>query len=83
MTDPKFSPENVLKIAGMLIGQCQVSMDQAIEEVTGEELVTCPHEFLLSIDERVFCCDGCGWYCSADELNNDSDEQLCEDCANG
>lgn len=32
------------------------------------------------IEEHVFLCAGCGWWCSTDELNNETQEDLCDDC---
>lgn len=34
-------------------------------------------------DRLAFSCDGCGWWCSTEELNNDTDDQLCDDCVPG
>lgn len=31
-------------------------------------------------DALAFVCDGCGWWCSTDELNNLTAENLCDDC---
>lgn len=36
--------------------------------------------FCIALDELCFCCDRCGWWCSSDELNNDTGEELCDDC---
>ncbi len=33
------------------------------------------------LDEICFLCQ-CGWWCSADECNDETGEYLCDDCAN-
>lgn len=33
------------------------------------------------IDAAIFLCDNCGWWCETDELNNDTGDQFCNDCA--
>jgi len=35
-----------------------------------------------TFDQLLFVCDGCSWWCSTDELNNLTDENLCDDCTN-
>ena len=38
--------------------------------------------FMIELDNIVFECEGCGWWCRTDEeLNNESGEMLCNDCA--
>lgn len=37
--------------------------------------------FLATLDQLAFQCDGCGWWCSTDELHNlDSVTEKCDDC---
>lgn len=33
------------------------------------------------IDAAIFLCDSCGWWCEMDELNNDTGDEYCNDCA--
>lgn len=47
------------EIADRLIGQCVVSLDEALED-HGFDTVTAPPDLLAAIDEKVFCCDDCG-----------------------
>jgi hypothetical protein len=35
---------------------------------------------LQEFDMLAFECDCCGWWCSADELNNEGERNLCDDC---
>lgn len=78
----------VLKLAdavsSRLIGQCVIDLDQATEE-EGDRL-NIPVEtrqsasYLAAVDSLCFCCDGCGWWCSTEELHNETDQNLCDDC---
>lgn len=37
--------------------------------------------FCGRLDELIFCCDACGWWCSMDdEANNIGCELVCDDC---
>lgn len=38
--------------------------------------------FCERLDELVFCCDTCGWWCSMDEANDNDSGYNCEDCHN-
>ena len=44
-----------------------------------EELGDDP-ESIEEFDGLAFLCDQCGWWCSTEELNNESSENLCDDC---
>jgi hypothetical protein len=68
-------------VAEALIGQCIKDIEQALEDVKHPEILD-DKEFLQLLDDRAFCCDGCGWWCSTDELNVDEDfgDQFCDDC---
>ena len=71
-------------VAARLVDQCTLFEEEAIEEESDR--------LGLSVDERkssrlvdliaqqVFWCDGCGWCCSTEELNNDGPEDLCDTC---
>lgn len=66
-------------IVARLEGQCMLSLESIIEEeglVSGRER----DELVERVEEQVFLCDGCGWWCSTDELNNETSDQLCDDC---
>lgn len=69
--------EQLEQIVQRLDGQCVVALEQAMEEAGVEETP----ENLERIDARVFCCEGCDWWCSTDELNNETDKNLCDECA--
>lgn len=71
-------------VAGRLEGQCVVSLEQALEEAVVElglpADATTNKRVLEDIESKVFLCDGCGWYCSTDELHNMTMDDLCDDC---
>lgn len=54
------------QIAEALVGQCVRSLDDELGEY-GLDLATAPRSLLEDIDQRVFCCEVCGWWCSTDE----------------
>lgn len=58
-------------LADRLIGTC----DNVIVE---EELETA--DDIVEFDSLAFLCSACGWWCSTDELNNETSEDLCDDC---
>lgn len=61
-------------IADGLIGTC-LSIHA---EVSDEELDDI--QLMSELDEIIFECEGCGWWCSTDELNNGGARNLCNDC---
>jgi hypothetical protein len=54
-------------------------LDKEIEAIAGEGItaVNLSNETLTEIDDRVFLCEVCGWWCDADER---SDGNVCENC---
>jgi hypothetical protein len=71
-------------IADRLIGTADTSEVFVIEEMCETHELTPEEcrstEFNTARDELYFCCDQCGWYCDTEELNNETDENLCDDC---
>lgn len=35
---------------------------------------------LMAFDALAFVCDCCGWWCSTDELNNETSRDFCDQC---
>lgn len=69
----------VKEIAQDLIGCCSGSRVE-LEKELDKLGVARQAEPSAAFDEIVFVCDGCGWYCAADELNTETGDSLCEDC---
>lgn len=68
------SNERAVEIADALVGTCQSTL-AAMTEDEEDDVV------LMSIlDEIIFCCDQCGWWCPVDEVH---DGMLCDDCFDG
>lgn len=63
--------------AAELEGTCK-SLSDLGEEFEGAENV---RAFTDRLDEIVFLCDGCGWWCEIGELVDRGAEQFCEGCA--
>lgn len=57
--------------AEALIGTCHMSDPEWMEDLSIEEL--------REVDSIVFSCEQCGWWCDADECNED-DGWFCNDC---
>jgi hypothetical protein len=70
------------KVADALEGQCVYDVDGMCEQLEVPDDLRDNARFLAFIDQKVFCCEQCGWFCSTDELNNDDGNELCDDCAN-
>ena len=75
----RLTEEQLQHLTGRLEGQCILDADQVLEEMGLEHLVE-DVEVSEQIDGEVFCCNGCGWWSSTEELHNETDENLCEQC---
>lgn len=71
-------------VADFLIGSAEHGVYTLVGALEQHEL---PAEyadnikFLTSFDQLCFCCEGCGWWCSTDELHNmDGVTEKCDDC---
>lgn len=75
----KLSDEMLETLVNRLEGQCRLSPEQALEEA-GLEPTDDRVEQLIY---KVFCCEGCGWYASTEELNNNGPDgrELCDECS--
>lgn len=72
----------LMEIIEYLRGTCQ-SADEVFEKFdTNFDDITL--EEARVIDEHIFCCDACGWWCETSEMSEDwedyADEPVCEDC---
>jgi hypothetical protein len=72
--------ERVQEIARDLIGCCQGARSELENELNELGVGTSKAES-EAFDEVAFICDGCGWYADADELHNETERQLCDECA--
>lgn len=63
------------------------SLEETINEVLGKEIDSISDissQSLEAIDEEIFLCDACGWWCGTDEYSPDPDaEQTCDECLPG
>lgn len=64
-------------VAERITGTCMESPESICEEL-GFNL----DEIASDLDGLFFQCEGCGWYCSVDEANENpsGDGDLCDDC---
>lgn len=70
------SRAKLFEVAGDLQGTAQ-DLDTVLEN-HGLTFVGLTVQEALQLDSIVLLCDGCGWWCEADEMNEDA---FCEDCA--
>lgn len=56
-------------------------LESAIQEVAGADirLEDISDQSLLEIDQEIFQCDTCGWWCRIEEMS-ENDNQVCTDC---
>ncbi len=83
--DPRTLLEQVADaVVARLVDQCILFEEQAVEEESDRLGLPVDERKSLRlvelIGQQVFWCDGCGWCCSTDELNNEGSEDLCDDC---
>jgi len=73
-------PDDLRQIVDYIMGTCQ-SIDEVLAKFGYEEL---DYEAALYIDERIFCCSACEWWCEISEMGDDwedfTDEPACEEC---
>lgn len=75
-------PENLSPIADSIsdriIGTCD-TLDLVFEELGHDELRDC-EQLLDMIDEQVFECQSCSWWCEISEMVDG--DYICQDCGN-
>lgn len=75
--DPTPTPDEIAtKVADALSGTCG-TLTAALAEFDAEHLEQ-NAEFCASLDDLVFLCDGCGWWCEQSEMVG---YWSCEDCS--
>lgn len=65
--------DRVNEVASDLQGTCKSLDDFATPEEANDV------DFCRAIDDIVFCCDECGWWCDVGEQSHDKGE-VCTDC---
>lgn len=59
-----------------LIGTCSMSNPEWLEDL----MTNGSKEALEELDDIVFECADCGWWCAAEECNETGDSWVCDDC---
>ena len=79
MRHPEF---DVQKVIDHLQGTCMNTVASALSElyddIMFEEDLT--DEDLAAIDNELFNCTACGWWCETSEQSLNTSEQMCLDC---
>jgi hypothetical protein len=71
-------------VVDYLRGTC-LSLDDAVTALAAQELAD-HMPFLNHLDQEIFCCNQCGWWCDQDEEASEDhglDEWTCTECCNG
>jgi len=71
--------EKLDEICGSLQGTCLNSLEQECEN-HGIDIDDLTYDDHLYIDEQIFNCTGCGWWCESSEANESDDGDICDDC---
>lgn len=72
--------DRIETLISRLSGTCD-SMSQHCEDL---ELSDLDDEVTTAVDQEIFCCTQCSWWCPIDEESSeeiDHDEWVCSDCA--
>jgi len=73
---PEFlTDKQIDELAETLRGTCN-SLDTELEKI-GKAFEMVSSECLSSLDERVMCCEQCGWWSDSDEIDGDG---FCAEC---
>lgn len=64
-------------VATELIGTAKSLHDEATEAEMNDTA------FCTALDQHVFECAGCGWWCGTDEENDSDEGPKCNDCNDG
>jgi hypothetical protein len=79
----KFSDEEIADLIGALQGTCG-DMNSTIMELFGEDYSEddLTEEERNTIDNQVFLCTDCGWWCEACQESQEclDGERICEEC---
>lgn len=65
------------EVIDALQGTCGSLSDHATDDECNDPA------FCTEVDDQLFCCDACGWWCEIGEQSTDESAQICEDCFEG
>lgn len=80
MYNTRMYPDATLdKIIEDLRGTCQIFACVASDYgVLEEDMTIADWQY---IEEQIFCCNCCGWWCDVAECHDTEDGMMCDDCA--
>jgi len=67
---------NVHELIQALQGTCTTINEHLPDGMTDDDLTEDDH---MAIDNEIFLCDECGWWCEVCEMN-DTGDHICNDC---
>lgn len=68
---------NIDSLIESLTGTCSSIDDKLPEGMDWNDLTMDDHN---KIDNEIFCCDQCGWWCENSDMSENEDDQICNDC---
>jgi hypothetical protein len=77
-TTMTITPEQLQELIDYLQGTCQ-NIATALEDIGFTEDDLAIADF-MEIDQQIFLCVVCGWWCEASESDGESEEPTCQDC---
>jgi hypothetical protein len=77
-TDDKWRSEAAQSVAEWLNGRALGGIDDALEALGLPAEFENDSEFCAALDQHIFVCDGCGWWCGRDEES--SEDGYCDGC---
>lgn len=73
--------EQIEQIIQYLQGTCMNTVDSALNELFSLSESDLTEEQMEHIDQELFNCDVCGWWCESSENAGTDGENVCNDCS--
>lgn len=78
--DRNYTDAQIAELAEFLTGTPQ-SLEMACVAVFGNKSPYLTIADCDELDQQIFECEKCGWWCGLDELGPQEDENVCDQCA--
>lgn len=70
------------KVAEVLQGTTLITIEQALVQIEANPALETDQTFCGELDQLVFECNECGWWCELSEMSNRPEyDYVCDDCA--
>ena len=83
MSERRINDAEMEELIEYLQGSCN-TLDDGLEALFNGEVAELSEEGHAILDERIFNCTECGWWCAQEEnAAEEGEEWICKDCAEG